>query len=163
MTSLVSLTAQNMGVYLEGILEIEDLSFPSPWSRNAFIQEIKNPVSHLWVLHEDDSVSGYMVFWMFDSEIQVVDIAVHPGKRGRGFGHLLLRRMIDLGVSKGIRYAWLEVRTSNLAARNLYEKLGFEKVGSRPRYYRDTNEDAIVMGLVLSEREGLRRASNLGR
>lgn len=160
MTSLVEVTRENCDFYLEGILEIETLSFPSPWSHRSFLQEVKNPISHLWALTVDWAVSGYVCFWMFDSEIQLINIAIHPERRSNGFGYLLLSRMIEKGVSSGMHHVWLEVRLSNLAARKLYEKLGFEGVGRRPRYYRDTNEDALIMSLSLVERIPHSRLSN---
>jgi ribosomal-protein-alanine N-acetyltransferase len=160
MTYLVSVTRKNCDAYLDGILEIENVSFPSPWSHRSFLQEVENPISHLWALTVDGFISGYISFWMFDSEIQLINIAVHPDRRSQGLGHLLLARMIEKGVSKGMRYIWLEVRLSNLAAQRLYQKAGFESVGRRPRYYRDTNEDAIIMSLSLTERVHYGRLSN---
>lgn len=160
MTSVIHVTRANYESCLEAILEIENASFPSPWSRNAFIQEFGNPVSHLWALVEDDVLVGYICFWMFDSEIQLINVAVKPEKRGKGFGHHLLRGMIETGIARGMHYVWLEVRTSNLPAMRLYQKLGFAVVGRRTGYYRDTKEDAMVMSLPLSERPTYRRVSN---
>jgi [ribosomal protein S18]-alanine N-acetyltransferase len=151
MTSFVKINAENYHLYIERILEIEDLSFPSPWSFRAFLEEIKNPISHLWVVVENKVLSGNLCFWMFDREIQIINLAVHPTKRNRGLGQYLLTKMIEEGISKGIPNIWLEVRKSNLAAKHLYEKFGFEAVGCRPRYYKETNEDAIIMALTLTE------------
>ncbi|MGD2125169.1 MAG: ribosomal protein S18-alanine N-acetyltransferase [Desulfobacteraceae bacterium] len=160
MTSIVNVTEENQDTYLDGIAEIENLSFPSPWSPNAFIQEIRNPFSRLWALLVDKALVGYICFWMLESEIQLINIAIHPKARGRGFGGRLLTKMIESDVSKDMHSIWLEVRVSNLTAQKLYESLGFEEVGRRPRYYKDTNEDAIVMSLFLSEKEMYRKASN---
>ena len=146
MTSLVSVTTENNRFYLPQVHEIEKLSFPSPWSLNALQSEIKNPISHLWVFKREEVLSGYICFWMFEKEAQVLSLAVHPRDRGRGFGYYLLKKMIEKAVSKGVNYIWLEVRPSNLSAKRLYEKLGFLEVYRRPRYYSNT-EDAIVMGL----------------
>ena len=84
---------------------------------------------------------------MFDKEAQLLSLAVHPLDRGKGFGHYLLKKMIETAVSKGMQHIWLEVRPSNLVGKKLYQKLGFEEVYWRPRYYSDTYEDAIVMAL----------------
>jgi len=149
MTSLIDITTDNCQIYLEQILEIENLSFPSPWSLNAFVQEIKNPMSYLWALTVDGAILGYICFWMFDSEIQLINIAIHVNRRCKGLGHSLLKTMIEAGISKGMQYVWLEVRPSNFTAKRLYKKLGFEEIARRTRYYRDTNEDAIVMALTL--------------
>ena len=160
MTSLVDVTEKNYHSYLDGILEIENDSFPSPWSLGAFLQEIKNPISHLWAVTVDGLTLGYICFWLFASEIQLINVAVRPGKRNRGLGYLLVSKMIEKGVSSGMRHVWLEVRPSNETARRLYRKLGFESVGRRRRYYRDTNEDALIMSLALSDRVHYGRLSN---
>ncbi len=154
MTSLVDITIRNCRNYLECILEIENLSFPSPWSLKAFKEEIGNPISHFWGLTVDEVLTGYTCFCMFDIEIQLINLAVHPHERGKGVGHYLLTKMIEAGVSKGKKYIWLEVRPSNLAALKLYEKSGFDAVDRRPQYYADTHEDAIVMTLTLSSETG---------
>ena len=151
MTSFLKINHENYYLYIERILEIENLSFSSPWSLHAFLEEIQNPISHLWGATENKILSGQICFWMFDREIQVINLAVHPKKRKSGFGHYLLTKMIEACISKGVPNIWLEVRRSNLAAKGLYEKLGFEAVGCRTGYYTDTNEDAIIMALTLSE------------
>jgi ribosomal-protein-alanine N-acetyltransferase len=159
MTSLVSVTTENNRFYLPQVHEIEKLSFPSPWSLNALQSEIERPISHLWVLEREEVLSGYICFWMFDKEAQVLSLAVHPRDRGKGLGHYLLKKMIEKAVSKGVRYIWLEVRPSNLAAKRLYQKLGFVEAYRRPRYYSNT-EDAIVMGLSPLAEETYYRISN---
>ena len=149
MISLVDITAQNVSRFLDDILEIERSSFPSPWSSKAFRQETDRRVSHLWALRAEGVFLGYICFWMFSGEIHLMNIAVHPKKRGNGFGSHLLAKMIETGRSEGADKAWLEVRPSNIMARVLYKKIGFKETGRSPRYYDDTNEDAIVMSMPL--------------
>jgi ribosomal-protein-alanine N-acetyltransferase len=151
MISLIRMTPENIEPYLERIREIETLSFAGPWSINAFRQEAMNPVSHLHGLFVNGALQGYMCFWLFEDEIQLVNIAVHPKERGRGLGRFLVTKMIELALSRATQRIWLEVRVSNKAARRLYEKFGFVEVGRRPKYYADNNEDAIVMALALAE------------
>ena len=150
MSHLVKVTKENFLIYQKQILDIERLSFPSPWKLNAFIAEIKKPISHIWAITAEKSLWGYICFWMFDSEIQILNIAVHPLKRGQNFGWTLLAKMLEISDSNDIRYIWLEVRPSNRPARKMYQKIGFQEVGRRPGYYPDTNEEAIIMALELS-------------
>jgi ribosomal-protein-alanine N-acetyltransferase len=151
MTSLVAVTKENFQPFLQEILEIEELSFQSPWSIHALKSEIENPVSHLWAVIMGKVTSGYICFWMFDREIQLMSMAVRPHDRGKGLGHYLLKEMIEAGITKGIRQVWLEVRPSNVVAKGLYEGFGFKEAYRRPGYYPDNREDAIVMGLNLPE------------
>ena len=149
MTSLVNITTGNFDQFQDDILKIEKSSFLSPWSQNAFMEELAREVSCLRALIIDGEVSAYICFWMFAGEIHVMNIAVHPKRRRQGLGRYLLSKMLEEGNSKGVKEAWLEGRPSNFIARLLYQKMGFTETYRRPRYYRDTNEDAIVMSLSM--------------
>ncbi|MDY7038887.1 MAG: ribosomal protein S18-alanine N-acetyltransferase [Thermodesulfobacteriota bacterium] len=160
MIAIIDITIKNEYIYLESILEIENLSFPSPWSLQLFKEEINNPITSLWALMTDEALSGYICFWMFDSDIQLINIAIHPNRRGQGLGHYLITEMIESVSSKGINSIWLDVRPSNLAARKLYKKVGFEEISRKARYYKDTAEDAITMTLTLSHKGDYPLSSN---
>lgn len=147
MNRLEKITVENLLAYQARILEIERLSFPSPWSVIAFEAEVKKNISHLWALIIDNVLFGYICFWMIDDEIQLVNIAVHPLKRREGHATTLLKKMFEISLSQGIKYVWLEVRPSNHAAKNLYSKFGFYEIGRRPKYYVETQEDALLMAL----------------
>ena len=154
MISIIPITRDNFQIFQIDMLEIEKASFPSPWTANAFMEELDNPVSCMWALLADKKLSGYICFWMFAGEIHLMNIAISLGKRGKGLGSHLLARMLDYGRDKGVRSAWLEVRPSNRTARLLYEKAGFMETGRRKLYYKDTNEDAIVMTLSMPKHVG---------
>ncbi len=149
MISLIKVTAENLGRFKEGIMEIERVSFPTPWTSHAFEDEARRPLSSLWVLLEDSIVVGYICFWIVADEVHLMNIAVRQEMRGRGLGKGLLDKMTEVGVAQGAKSVYLEVRPSNGDARNLYRKRGFREIGLRPRYYRDTGEDAILMTLPL--------------
>lgn len=148
MSSLVIISRDNYAAYISDILEIENFSFPRPWSYESFLEEIRNPVSHLWGVVSGDLLSGYACFWMFHREIQIINIAVHPSKRNMGLAQFLMENIIKTATINGIGTLWLEVRESNLVAKRIYEKFGFRDIHRRHRYYRDNGEDAIVMSLV---------------
>lgn len=150
MISLIEVTAENFKRFQADIQKIEDASFPTPWTSKAFREEMRNPLSHVWAAKNEDKLLGYICFWLFAGEIHLMNIATHPDERGKGVAHYLLRRMIAFGASKRVQLVWLEVRPSNKVARSLYERAGFQEISRRPRYYTDTNEDAIVMALTLS-------------
>jgi len=148
MPELIEIGSENFLIYADRILEIEKASFLSPWSRAAFRAETEKNISRLWVLVSDDKVAGYICFWIVGDEIQILNLAVHPEKRHLGLGQFLLTRMIETGISAGVKNAWLEVRPSNLSARNLYKQQGFREIGIRPNYYPESKEDAILMNLT---------------
>lgn len=143
---------------LEGVLEIERVSFPSPWPRSQFERELKNPLSYAFttkVIHPLEGkglrIIGYVIFWLVADEAHILNIAVHPGFRRRGIAKALLRFTLELLLKKGGKGVFLEVRRSNLAARRLYKGFGFKEIGVRKGYYTDNQEDAIVMGFELSK------------
>lgn len=135
---------------VQAVLEIDRLSFPIPWSKNTYRYEIEeNRSSYLHVLevphNGQNRIVGYVGFWFIIDEAHISTIAVHPNFRGRGLGELLLQWALNKTYDLGARLITLEVRVSNQTAINLYEKYHFEVVGTRPRYYRDNNEDALLM------------------
>ncbi len=153
---------------VDQVMEIEQISFPSPWSRRAFRYEIAEnehstmlvvrpaPSSRGWLSRVQDrlnlfrpgTVLGYAGFWLLVDDIHISTIAVQPQWRGRGLGELLMISVLDRGAELNARRATLEVRVSNLAAQGLYEKYGFAIATRRKRYYVDNNEDAYIMATL---------------
>lgn len=138
---------------LPTVRAIETMSFSNPWSEDTFRGEIQNaPVSFPLVVvrRPGDEVVGYIVYWQIRDDVQVNNIAVHPECRGLGLGEAVMRFAIAKVRAAGAEFMTLEVRQSNTAAVTLYKKLGFEILGTRKNYYSRPDEDACVMGLVLS-------------
>ena len=92
-------------------------------------------------------VVGMVVTWIILDEAHIGTIATHPLYRRRGVAEALLRRALHDATLHGAQKAFLEVRRSNLAAQGLYRKFGFEIAGVRPHYYKDNQEDALLMNL----------------
>lgn len=137
---------------LSAVCTIENFSFPNPWHRDSFRGEIQNnPFSHPHVVVEEieNKVIGYIVYWQVGDEAQITNIAIHPDYRRKGIGEAVLRQIIDKIKREGGRSISLEVRPSNLAAQNLYHKLGFKFRGVRRNYYTRPEEDAFVFVLFL--------------
>ena len=137
---------------LPEVRTIETLSFSNPWSDNTFRGEIQNTsVSYPMVVVEKpgDRVVGYIIYWHVREDVQVNNIAVHPDFRRRGIGEALMRHVIEKVRANGATFMTLEVRPSNAAAVTLYQRLGFEVLGTRKNYYTNPDEDAYLMGLVL--------------
>lgn len=133
---------------VDQIHEIERASFSIPWSRNAFLTEVtENICARYLVLSVDKVPRAYAGMWFVLDEAHVTNIAVHPDFRGAGLGEKITRALIQLAADSGMTWMTLECRRSNIAAQNLYRKLGFTDVGFRKRYYADTGEDALVMAL----------------
>ncbi|SNX53091.1 ribosomal protein S18-alanine N-acetyltransferase [Thermoanaerobacterium sp. RBIITD] len=131
---------------IDKVLEIENLCFSVPWTRESFLMEItKNKCAHYIVAEVDGKTVGYGGFWVVIDEGHITNIAVHPDFRGLGIGSAIVEGLINLAKKKGITSMTLEVRATNFIAQSLYKKYGFRPVGKRRGYYQDNNEDAIIM------------------
>jgi ribosomal-protein-alanine N-acetyltransferase len=132
---------------IDAVLVVENQSFSTPWSRNAFEEEINNELAHYLVVEDDGQLIGYGGFWIVLDEAHVTNIALLTEYRERGLGTLLLEHMILSAKMLGAASMTLEVRPSNMAARKLYSRRGFEERGIRPNYYSELGEDALIMWL----------------
>jgi ribosomal-protein-alanine N-acetyltransferase len=149
--------ARRIGRYapldLDQMLAIERVSYPNPWSRQMFSEELDNRLCHIFVCREGEDeaqvVLGYVCFWLFLGEMHLLNIAVDPRVRREGVGRRLLAHALDYAASRGAKVGFLEVRRSNRAAQDLYAECGFKEMGVRPRYYED-GEDAVVMLLEVN-------------
>lgn len=141
---------------LDQVVAIERASFRTPWSRSAFLSELleNQRACYLVARNGSGAIVGYAGAWLVLEEAHVTNVAVHPDWRRQGVGEALMRAIMETTAQKGARRMTLEVRTSNETARRLYERLGFVKIGVRPRYYQDNDEDALVMWREGLETEG---------
>ncbi|MGE5582002.1 MAG: ribosomal protein S18-alanine N-acetyltransferase [Bacillota bacterium] len=132
---------------LEAVLEIEALSFPTPWSRNSFLYELleNERAVYLVARNEFDKVTGYIGMWVVFEEGHITNLAAHPLYRRQGVGKALLNKLIAVSKERGVKHLTLEVRRTNLAAQDLYQKMGFVHMGVRRKYYLDNKEDALIM------------------
>ena len=137
---------------LDAVLAIERLSFPTPWERQAFSEEVARPWARLEVLRqvETGGVVAFCNYWLVADELHILNVAVHPDERRRGHAARLLEHILSEASRNKTRVVSLEVRLSNHAAQALYRKFGFREVGTRPRYYADNGEDALLMDRELS-------------
>jgi ribosomal-protein-alanine N-acetyltransferase len=96
-----------------------------------------------------------IVVWLLVDEAHVATIATHPDFRRKGIAKRLLAHTLRRLIDQGAHSSFLEVRESNLAAQEMYRKFGYVETGRRRRYYRDNDEDAILMNLDSLESERL--------
>ena len=128
------------------VLEIERMSFSSPWPAYAFEQELTaNRLARYVVARSEDLVIGFAGVWLMVDEAHITTFGVHPDHRRRGVGRRLLLRLADVARELGALRLTLEVRVSNQAAQALYRSFGFAVKGRRIAYYSDDGEDGLVM------------------
>jgi len=138
---------------IDVVQKIDKLSFSLPWPESAFRYELlENPRSMVWVAETKDwqaklMVVGVVVVWLILDEAHIATLAVHPDYRRKSLARNLLMVALREANDLGATSATLEVRETNLSAQSLYTQLGFDVVGRRRHYYKDTQEDAVLMTL----------------
>lgn len=132
--------------HLPRVMEIENLSYPNPWSLHTFLNEIQqNHLSYYVVAKINEEVVGYAGLWLIMEEVHLTNIAVHPNWRQKKIAEKLLIYLILEAKKRNFKWMTLEVRESNTAAKKLYEKFKFKVMGRREKYYIDNNEAALIM------------------
>ena len=91
------------------------------------------------------TVVAYIIGRVIAPEGEIYRIATRPGFRRRGIAYRLMDYAVKTERGHGLECLFLEVRSANTPARNLYHSYGFREVGARKNYYKDPADDAIVM------------------
>ncbi len=132
---------------LPQVLAVERRAFTSPWSLSMFVLELSKPSGICLAAVQSEEIVGYVICARYDEAYHVMTLATAPEHRREGVASALLDAVIERAGADA-NYT-LEVRVSNLGAIALYERYGFRGVGTRPRYYADNGEDAIIMWRAL--------------
>ena len=135
--------------YLQQLIDIESLSFPTPFGWDSLKEDLDNPnvwIDGLFVSEngQEEFLASYLRLQKFYDEMHIVQIATHPTFRRHGYGKQLLQQALLHTKQAGCTSCFLEVRKSNEAAILLYKRLGFLQIGTRPKYYQDNQEDAFL-------------------
>ncbi len=128
---------------LPAVIAIERRSFPTPWSLAMFVLELSKPSGICLAALVEGRVAGYLICSRYADAWHLMSIAVEPSSRRLGLARTMLAEMIERAGPEPA--CTLEVRTSNAPAIALYERFGFRAAGTRPCYYQDTGEDAMIM------------------
>ena len=134
---------------LQAVMDIEQVSFPDPWTKEGFRQSMEQPYSLMLTARLNDEIIGYCCLYHILDEGEIINVAIHPRYRGRGLGSQMLGQMLDMGKALGIVRFILDVRDSNISARKLYEKAGFKKIAIQKNFYETPTEDGWLMELTV--------------
>lgn len=130
---------------VSAIAELEKVCFSDPWSENSIASEVNNPLSYWLVAEIDGVVAGYIGSQTVLDAADMMNLAVSPDYRRQGVGQALVNALVEHLRQNKVIALLLEVRVSNTPAIALYESMGFEQVGRRPKYYHNPREDALIM------------------
>lgn len=139
---------------LPQVLDIEQRAYAFPWSEGIFRDCLKVGYSAWTVISPDREVLAYAVMSMAVGEAHVLNLCVEPAYHQQGLGRFLLAHLKDIAHAAGMDLVLLEVRKSNTAAINLYQGMGFHKLGVRKGYYpaHGGSEDALLLGCKLGQK-----------
>jgi ribosomal-protein-alanine N-acetyltransferase len=131
---------------LDGVIEVESESFTNPWTREMYTAELRDTsLCHILVVRAGGQVAGFCAFWLVCDEIHINNLAIRPSFRRRGLGAALVQAVLARAEVLGATRATLEVRASNVTARHLYERYGFQLRATRRAYYTNPVEDALIL------------------
>ncbi len=136
---------------LTRVVQIERAAFTDPWSRRAFEELMAQPQLRAVALDAPDGrLAGYALYSLVAGEGEILNLAVDPAARRRGYGRLLLETVLEALRAAGASAVYLEVRQSNAAAIQLYTGAGFRRLSLRKKYYSNPVEHAVTMALQLA-------------
>lgn len=132
------------------IMAIEERAYPFPWTAGIFHDCLRAGYS-CHVIEREGELIGYGVMSSGAREAHILNVCVSPDERGRGYGRLLMERMIEQARRLQAEMMFLEVRPSNQPALRLYARLGFNEIGTRNNYYpaEQGREDALLLAKQL--------------
>jgi ribosomal-protein-alanine N-acetyltransferase len=128
------------------LLALEQQAYQFPWTLGNFMDSFHGPHQGL-VLRLDGEILGYAIYQVIVDEMHLLNLVVDPIHQGQGHGERILSRLVSLARGLGCRDFFLEVRSSNQRAAQLYTKQGFSNIARRRAYYpaEGGREDAIIM------------------
>lgn len=132
---------------LPDILRLEEACFSAPWTRKMMEAELTGNQFARFLVARDSkgTIVGYHCFWIVFEELRLMNLAVCESMRRQGIARALVTEAIRMGLAQAATRAVLEVRASNQAAHTLYQRMGFVQVSTRPKYYSNPVEDAVLM------------------
>ncbi|WP_346730760.1 ribosomal protein S18-alanine N-acetyltransferase [Ramlibacter paludis] len=135
---------------LDEVVAIERAAYAHPWTRGNFSDSLKSGYQ-AQLLRGGETLLAYFVAMKGVDEVHLLNITVAPSFQGQGWGRVMLDALAIWARGQGAQWLWLEVRTSNTRAQEVYLRYGYRRVGERKNYYPADGgrEDAIVMSYKL--------------
>jgi ribosomal-protein-alanine N-acetyltransferase len=141
---------------IEALTALETRCFTWPWGRLSFEGELESRDGGslvAWTISPSgtQALIGYLFYRFIAGEVHIFRIAVSPEWRRQGIGFRMVGECLQTARRRGVTAALMEVRSSNAQAVALYCKFGFQVIATRPGYYSDSREDALILKLDMKE------------
>lgn len=137
------------------VVALDQVCLDGLWTAEGYLRELDSPNSSLLTLSLTDAgtksfspkIVGFACLWSIVEEAHITLLAIHPDYRRQGLGQLLLLTLLQEAIARKLEWVTLEVNSKNSDAISLYEKFGFQVIGTRKGYYQKTGEDALLLWL----------------
>lgn len=123
----------------------EEICFSDAWQQRDILGYLSTEGGMVFVALREGKVIAYLLGRLIAPEAEIYRIAVLPEERQHGVGYRLLDYAMKTERGRGLETVFLEVRSRNTAAINLYTAYGFKRVGVRKGYYKNPDDDAVIM------------------
>ena len=135
---------------LKAVTAIEQSAYEFPWEPATF-RDCFNVGYCCWIGEKAGQILAYGICSVGAGESHILNLCVAPHTQGQGYGGALLAKLMDVARQHRAESMFLEVRPSNHSAIKLYQRMGFNEIGTRRDYYpaRKGREDALVMARIL--------------
>jgi len=135
------------------VLDIEKKSFEDSWDEDDFMEDLRQRCVIGMVAEHDEKIVGFMIYELNKTDIHILNFAVHPDHRFRGIGNAMAQKLKSkLGPRRD--KIFLEVRKSGRDTQLFFKKIGFQAARMLSAFYKDTDEDAILMEYKYKPDEG---------
>ena len=131
------------------LCRLEERLFSDPWSENALLSWLDQSGAKGYLLKEDGVPLAYALFQGACGEGELLRCGVVPERKRQGLAFALLSFALEDAKKESFSRIFLEVRSENLPAKNLYEKLGFGLLGMRKNYYQKPLDHALIYEKIL--------------
>lgn len=137
---------------LNQVLHVEREAYPFPWTPGIFRDCLRAGYC-CWVVERTGEIDAYGIMQVAAGESHILNLCVRESCQRQGLGKVLLSQLLTVAIDHRADTALLEVRPSNVVARNLYAALDFHEVGVRRNYYPSEGgrEDALILARSLSQ------------
>lgn len=130
---------------LDKVFEIQFSSIEHPWNKNMFKEDFED-VNSLYLVNEEEGIiTSYIAYKIVCDEATLMSIATNNEYRKKGYANLLLEKSEEVLKDLNIIKIFLEVRSKNVNAINLYKKNNFNEMSVRKNYYKEPDDDALIM------------------
>lgn len=128
---------------IDGVLKLEDECLYDRYSEDTIRNMLNMDTYRVYIGIVDNKCVGYVSYSVVDREGELIKVVVAKKFRNKGYGYDILNKTLDYISGEGVENVFLEVRCDNLSAISLYEKLNFQKINIRQKYY-DNVVDAVI-------------------